>query len=493
MSTPTLQQVHHIIDGQEVPSLSGRTFASYNPATGEIWADVAFGGPDEVDRAVSAAAHAYASGVWAGLPPAERGRRLRRVAQVIADRADAIAEIESTDTGKPLSAATGDILGAAAAFEYFSQLPEQISGKLYATTPGYFAYSRREPYGVVGAIAPWNFPFSIATWKTAPALAAGNSVVIKMAEQSPVSTNALALACLEGGVPPGVVNVVHGDGPTTGAALAAHPGVPKITFTGSTEVGRAILRAGAEHIKSVHLELGGKTPNIVFADADIEQALAGSLFTSFFNTGQICTSGSRLLVAEERAEEFIAAFTERARAITVGDPRHDSTHMGPLISATQLERVTGYIEAGQRDGATLALGGDRPRDPGCTGGYFINPTVFRDVQPRMRIAQEEIFGPVLSILTFSNEDEAVRIANDVAYGLAATVWTQDLSRALRMAEQLQAGIIWTNCPHYLQLNVPYEGHKQSGLGEDLGLESMTTYTKLKVNYINFGGQRTHWV
>lgn len=484
--------VQHIIDGQETPARSGRTFSSHNPATGDIWADVAMGDAADVDRAVASATRAFTEGVWAGLPPAERGRRLRRVARIIADRADDIALIESTDTGKPLAAAKADILGGAAAFEYFSQLPEQINGKLYASNPGYMAYSRREPYGVVGAIAPWNFPFSIATWKTAPALAAGNSVIIKMAEQSPVSTNDLALACLEAGVPPGVVNVVHGDGPTTGAALAAHPGVPKITFTGSTEVGRAILRAGAEHIKSVHLELGGKTPNIVFADADLDQALAGSLFTSFFNSGQICTSGSRLLVAEERADEFLAAFAERARAITVGDPRSPETHLGPLISTAQLDRVSQYIEAGHQAGATLLLGGDRPQVAGGEGGYYINPTIFQDVQPGMRIAQEEIFGPVLSVLTFANEDEAVRIANDVAYGLAATVWTNDLSRALRMAERLEAGIIWTNCPHYLQLNVPYEGHKQSGLGEDLGLESMTTFTKLKVNYINFGGQRTDW-
>lgn len=492
MNNSSPRVVLHVIDGRETPSRSGQTFPSYNPATGEPWAEVAFGDAADVDVAVAAAQRAFASGTWAGLPPAERGRRLRRVAQCIADRADGIAELESTDTGKPLAAAKGDILGAAAAFEYFSQLPEQISGKLYASNPGYLAYSRREPYGVVGAIAPWNFPFSIAAWKTAPALAAGNSVIIKMAEQSPVSTNALALACLEGGVPPGVVNVVHGDGPTTGAALAAHPGVPKITFTGSTEVGRAILRVGAEHVKSVHLELGGKTPNIVFADADLEQALAGTMFTSFFNSGQICTSGSRLLVAAERAEEFVAAFLKRARALVVGSPRDSATQLGPLISAPQLARVTRYIGLGQEAGATLALGGDSPAVDGCPGGYFINPTVFLNVDPQMQIAQEEIFGPVLSVLTFTDEDEAVRIANDVTYGLAATVWTNDLGRSLRMAERLEAGIIWTNCPHYLQLNVPYEGHKQSGLGEDLGLESMSTFTKLKVNYIRFGAQQPEW-
>ncbi len=485
-------EVNHFIDGQHTSSLSGRTFASINPATGRPFATVAFGEGEDVDRAVQSALRAFREGRWTGLAPVERAKRMRKAAQLIADRADGIALLELQDTGKPIAAARGDVLGAASCLEYFSQLPEQISGTLYASPPGMFAFSRREPHGVVGAIAPWNFPFALAVWKTAAPLAAGNSVVIKMAEQTPVSTNALAEALFEAGVPAGVVNVVHGDGETTGAALAAHPDVPKITFTGSTEVGRLILHAGAETIKSVHLELGGKTPNIIFDDADIEQAVAGSIFTSYFNSGQICTAGSRLLVSERLADAFLDTFRTRAESIVVGDPMEDGTHLGPLVSQEQLDRVQGYVALGADEGATILTGGTRPSIPGCEEGYFINPTIFTDVKPEMRIAQEEIFGPVLSVMTFSSEEEAIRIANDVTYGLAATLWTRDLSRALRMSECLEAGIVWTNRPHYLQWNVPYEGHKLSGVGEDLGIESMTTFTKLKVNYIDYSGERMTW-
>lgn len=486
------QTVLHIIDGQEVPSASGRTFESINPATGVAWATVAFGEAEDVNRAVASAWRAYESGVWSQMPADERGQRMRRVASLIEARADELAILESMDNGKPLSAAKGDILGAASLFEYFSQLPEHVFGKTYPDNQGYFTYSRREPYGVVAAIAPWNFPFMLAAWKTAAPLAVGNSVIIKMAEQTPVTTTKFAQICLEAGIPAGVVNVVHGDGPTTGAALVAHPRVPKITFTGSTEVGRAILRSSADHIKSVHLELGGKSPNIVFADADLEQAMAGSLFTSFFNSGQICTTGSRMLVAEEIADEFMERFAQRASEVIVGDPMQASTQLGPLISATQLQRVQEYIDVGKEAGAAIQLGGDQPVIPGFEKGYFVNPTIFHAVRPEMRIAQEEIFGPVLAVMTFANEEEALQLANNTIYGLAATLWTSDLARAFRMADKLDAGIIWTNCPHYLRWNVPYEGHRTSGQGEDLGLESIQTFTKLKVNYINYGGGKLDW-
>lgn len=421
----TLHQVPHLIDGNEVPSASGRTFQSINPSTGQPLADVAFGEQEDVNRAVDSAWRAFDSGVWSAMPPAERSRKLHNVARIIEERSDAIALLESQDNGKPLSAAKADVMGAVGLFEYFSHLPEMVGGQVYSSDPGYFTYSRREPYGVVGAIAPWNFPFQLACWKAAPALAAGNSVVLKMAEQTPVTTTEFARICLEAGIPPGVVNVVQGDGATTGASLSAHPRVPKISFTGSTEVGKLILRAAADQVKSVHLELGGKSANIVFEDADLEQALAGSLFTSYFNSGQICTTGSRLLVAESIVDEFLEAFIARARQIKVGDPVQPGTQLGPLVSQAQFDRVTGYIETGQRDGATLRLGGDTPQLAGLEGGYFVNPTIFVDVKPDMRIAQEEIFGPVLSVLTFKDEAEAIRLANDVPYGLAATVWTRD--------------------------------------------------------------------
>ena len=483
--------VAHFIAGRDEPSASGRTFASIDPSTGEEIAQVAFGEAEDVDRAVAAGRAAFESGAWSKASPGRRATVLRRLADRIRDNADRIGAIESRDTGKPVAQATGEVVLGADFLTYFAGHAELPNGRTHPADAGYFVYSVREPYGVVGAISPWNYPFLLACWKTAPALAAGNSVVLKMAEQTPLSTTELARLTIEAGMPAGVFNVVHGDGPTTGAALVAHPHVPKLTFTGSTATGQAILRSAAEHIKSVHLELGGKTPNIVFADADMEQAIAGSLFTAFYNTGQICTSGSRLLVQRQDADRVIDGFVERARSIKVGDPGDTSTQLGPLISEEQYQRVTGYIEEGRRGGARLALGGGRPQVP-VAGGYYVEPTIFVDVTPEMRIAKEEIFGPVLSVLTFDDEDEAIRIANDVMYGLAATVWTTDLGRAFRVAERIDAGIIWTNCPHYLPVNVPYEGHKMSGLGEDLGVEALNTFTHLKTHCVNFGGGKMEW-
>jgi acyl-CoA reductase-like NAD-dependent aldehyde dehydrogenase len=481
----------HFIDGEETPSASGRTFAAIDPSTAEEIGRVAFGEAEDVDRAVQSGKRVFESGAWSKAAPGERARVMRRLADLIRENADRIGRIESIDTGKPIAQATAEVVLAADFVTYFAGHAELPNGRTHPADAGYFVYSVREPYGVVGAISPWNYPFLLAAWKTAPALAAGNSVVLKMAEQSPLSTSELAKLTIEAGMPAGVFNVVHGDGPTTGAALVAHPDVPKLTFTGSTATGQAILRSAAEHIKSVHLELGGKTPNLVFADADLDQAIAGSLFTAFYNTGQICTSGSRLLVQKSKADDVIEAFVERARGITVGDPKDGGTQLGPLISDEQYSRVTGYIEEGKRGGARLALGGGRASVP-VAGGYFVEPTIFVDVTPDMRIAKEEIFGPVLSVLTFDTEEEAIRIANDVMYGLAATVWTTDLGRAFRVAERIDAGIIWTNCPHYLPVNVPYEGHKMSGLGEDLGIEALSEFTHLKTHCMNFGGGKMAW-
>jgi acyl-CoA reductase-like NAD-dependent aldehyde dehydrogenase len=316
--------------------------------------------------------------------------------------------------------------------------------------------------------------------------------VLKVSSETPVTTSEYARICYEAGIPSGVLNVVHGDGLTTGAALAAHPDVPKLTFTGSTEAGRTIMRAAEDQVKSCHLELGGKTANIVFADCDFEKAISGSLMTSFSNSGQICTAGTRLLIDQRLAGDFLEEFVARAKRLRVGDPLKEDTQMGPVVSARQLARVTSYIEKGITAGAQLLLGEERPSVPGCEGGYFVGPTIFDAVTPTMAIAQEEIFGPVLSVLSFQSDDEAVAIANGVSYGLAATIWTNRLDRALSMAPRLQAGIVWTNCPHHLQWNVPYEGHKQSGLGEDMGSEAISEFTELKVNYVNFGGKESVW-
>ena len=483
-----MDEILHVIDGEVTASADGATFAVEDPATATQYATAAFGKHADVDRAVRAAWAAFDGGEWRRKDGASRSTTLRAIAQLIRDRGDEIAEVESRDTGKPIAQARMEVVGTAGLVDYYAGVTQESLGTVYEQPAGFFAYSKREPYGVVGAIAPWNFPFQLAAWKVIPALAVGNSVVLKMAEQTPASSTLFAQLCLDAGLPPGALNVVHGDG-TTGASLVAHPDVPKLTFTGSTAVGKAILRSAADHVKSVHLELGGKTPNIVFDDAPLDAAVAGSLFTSFFNSGQICTAGSRLLVAEGIADRFLDQYLERASRIRVGDPLDEATHMGPLISATQHRTVTDYIEVGLAAGATRSLG-DQPID--TPGGYYIAPTVFEGVTADMRIAQEEIFGPVVSVIRFDDEDEAVDIANGVMYGLAATVWTSDIGRSMRMADRLDAGVIWTNCPHHLTWNVPYEGHKASGLGEDLGTEALRTFTRLKVHYVAYDVQTNGW-
>lgn len=485
---PASTLVAHFIDGQEVPSASGRTFSSINPATGDELAEIALGDATDVDRAVTAAAAAHERGEWTRLGPTERVRILRKLGELLREASPRIGAIESSDTGKPINQAISEARIAADYITYFAGHAQLPDGATYPADRGYFVYSRREPYGVVGAISPWNYPLLLATSKIAPALGTGNCVVLKVSEEAPLSVSELARLSQEAGLPDGVLNVVHGDA-ATGAALVAHPKVPKITFTGSTRTGQAILRASADQVKSVHLELGGKSPNIVFADADFDDAISGSLFTAFYNAGQVCTSGSRLLVHEDVADHFTSALIERARAIQLGDPRDPGTEMGPLISRRHFSRVHEFIQAGRREGARIVSGG-RPLDLGA--GNFIEPTIFVEVEPSMRLAQEEIFGPVLSVMTFKDEEDAVRLANGVMYGLAATVWTSDLGRAFRMAERLHAGIVWTNCPHYRQVHVPWEGHKMSGLGEDLGIEALNTFTVRKTHCIEYGGAKSQW-
>lgn len=483
--------VLHFIDGSETASRSGRTFPTVNPADGTALEEVAYGGRDDVAAAVDSAAACFDRGDWRHLRPSERARRLRRVADAIRDQARELARLECADSGKPLTAAEADILSAADLADFASTLCEHDRGATYPQGPGCFVHSRREPYGIVGAIAPWNFPFLLAVWKTAPALAVGNSVVLKMAEQTPLTTAAYARLCAEAGLPAGALNVVHGDG-ATGEALVDDPRVEKITFTGSTQVGRRILERSARHVRSVHLELGGKTPNIVLADADIEQAIAGSLFTAFFNSGQICTAGTRLLVDETIADEFLQRLQARAEALVVGDPMDPGTQVGPLVSAEQRDRVERYIALGREAGASLLVGGGRQDGAGMEGGFYVTPTIFGDVTSDMQIAREEIFGPVLSVLRFSDLEDAIRIANDTQYGLAATVWTTRLDHAMTMVDRLDAGILWVNCPHRLDWNVPYEGHKVSGSGEDLGVEAAAEFTKLKVSYMQYDGSVLQW-
>ena len=484
-----MMEAGHIIDGKEVASVAGQKFVSINPATEEPLAEVADGGAEDVDRAVKSARRAFDEGPWLKMPPWERGRLLGRVAEIIRRRNDELAMIDALDCGKPYKDNKyGDLPVCARIFDYYAGVPDKVAGKVFPSEQQLYNYSIREPYGVVAGIVPWNYPFLNSCIKLAPALAAGNACVLKMAEQTPLSTVELGKICLAAGIPPGVVNVVNG-GPETGAALTHHTLVDKISFTGSTEVGRRILQAAADRIVPVTLELGGKSPSVVFADADQDQAVAGVLFSGFFNAGQICTTGSRLLVEQSIADKFIEKVAARAATLRLGDPTKEETDLGPLVGRVQLNRVQEYLRIGQAEGAHPHVIGTASKP---SRGFFIRPVIFTGVTPGMRIAQEEVFGPVLSLLTFSDEEEAIKLANGVAYGLAASLWTRDLGRAFRMARAIHAGMIWTNTAEYWDPSVPYGGHKQSGLGEDFGLEAYHTYTKAKSVFVNLSNSKLVW-
>ena len=484
--------VGHLIDGKEVSSLTGKTFTTLNPATEEVLEEVAEASDADIDRAVRAARSAFDDGPWGRMPPWERGRLIGKVADIIRRKSDGLAMMDALDGGKPYKDNKyGDIPCCIRIFEYYGGVPDKYRGVVVPSEQGLFNYSVREPYGVVAGIVPWNYPFLNSCIKLAPALAAGNTVVLKMAEQTPLSTVELGRICLEAGIPPGVVNVVNG-GPEAGAALVRHSGIDKISFTGSTAVGKEILRAAAERVLPVTLELGGKSPSVVFEDANLDQAVAGVLFSSFFNAGQICTTGSRLIVQESIADHFVEQLATRAKGLRVGDPTSEETDLGPLVSREQYERVSRYLEIGKAEGARLYLDGTASRDQNVKKGYFVWPTIYTGVKPQMRIAQEEIFGPVLSVLTFNDEAEAIKLANSVVYGLAASIWTTNLGRAIRTASALDAGMIWANTVEYWDPSVPYGGQKQSGLGEDFGLEAYRTYTKAKSVFINTSDSKMQW-
>ena len=484
-----MRKYGHVIDGKEVDSLSGKTFSTINPATEEVIAQVADGEAADVSLAVKSARAAFDHGPWRSMPPWQRGRILGKVAELIGQRADELALLDAVDGGKPLKDNKyGDLPLCVRIFEYYSGVPDKYAGKTYPSESGMFNFSVREPFGVVAGIVPWNYPLLNSCIKLAPALAAGNTVVLKMAEQTPLSTIELARICAEAGIPPGVVNVVNG-GPQAGAALCSLPMVDKISFTGSTETGKKILHAAAERVLPVTLELGGKSPSVVFADASMDQAIAGVLFSAFFNAGQICTTGSRLLVQETIAAEFIERLGKAVSGLRIGDPTSEETDLGPLVDRRQLEKVRNYIRLGQEEGAKVCYQGELGT---IDRGYFVAPMIFSGVSSEMRIAQEEIFGPVLSVLTFRDEADAIAKANAVTYGLAASVWTNDLGRAMRMARSIQAGLIWTNTVEYWEPSVPYSGQKRSGFGEDFGLEAYHSYTKAKSVFVNITNSKLAW-
>jgi phenylacetaldehyde dehydrogenase len=469
------------IDGQWVDAASGRTFETPNPATGETLARVAEGGAEDIDRAVGAARRAFDEGPWGRMTPSERGRIIWRIGDLILEHVDEFAQIESLDNGKPFAVAqAADVPLAADLFHYMAGWATKIEGNTidisvpYVPGANFHSYTLREPVGVVGQIIPWNFPLLMAAWKLGPALATGNCVVLKPAEQTPLSALLLAQLIAEAGVPEGVVNVVPGFGETAGAALAAHHDVDKVAFTGSTEVGKLILQAAAGNLKRLSLELGGKSPNIVFDDAATD-AIKGAADAIFFNHGQCCVAGSRLFVQRDRFEEVVEGVAEIAKSIKVGPGMEPGTQMGPLVSDEQFRRVTGYLESGKADGATALAGGRRYGER----GYFVEPTVLTNTRPDMKVVREEIFGPVLVAEPFSDLDEIAAVANDTEYGLGAGIWTSDISKAHALAKKLKAGTVWINCYNVFDAALPFGGYKQSGWGREMGHEVLKNYTEVK--------------
>jgi aldehyde dehydrogenase (NAD+) len=467
-----------LIGNEWVNSKSGKTFPTINPATGEEICQVAEADAQDVDRAVKVARDAFHSkSPWRTMSASERGRLLNKLADLIEKNAEELARLESLDNGKPFAVAlAADLPLTVACYRYYAGWADKVQGKTIPIQGNYFCYTRLEPVGVVGQIIPWNFPLLMQAWKLAPALATGNTVVMKPAEQTPLTALRVGELIMEAGFPAGVVNILPGYGPTAGGAISKHMDIDKVAFTGSTEVGHLIMEASAKsNLKRVTLELGGKSPNIVFADADMDQAVEGSHFALFFNQGQCCCAGSRLYVEEKCYDEFVERSVARAKKRTVGNPLDPATEQGPQVDDAQFQKVMSYIDAGKAEGAKMMCGGERVGEK----GFFVRPTVFADVQDHMKIAQEEIFGPVMTIMKFRDVDDLVERANKTMYGLAAGVWTRDISKAHAIANSVRAGTVWVNCYDVFDAAAPFGGFKQSGMGRELGEYGLQQYTEVK--------------
>jgi aldehyde dehydrogenase (NAD+) len=474
-ATPRIRQTKLLINNRWVEPAEGNYFETLNPATGKPIARVAEGTAADIDKAVKAARTALENPAWKKMSPGDRGRLLYKLADLVAENADELAMLEAYNSGKTISDSRGDVEGVVAWFRYYGGWADKIEGRTLAIGAPYMSYTLRQPIGVVGQIIPWNFPLMMLAWKWGPALACGNTVVLKPAEQTPLTALRVGELAIEAGFPAGVINIVNGFGETAGDALVNHPGVDKIAFTGHVDTAKIIQKNAAATLKRCTFELGGKSPNVIFADADLDEAVDGAFHAIYFHGGQCCTAGSRLFVEKKIKDEFVERLAEKAKRRRLGDPLDPKTEQGPQVSQEQLDKILGYVKLGEKQGANLVTGGERHGKQ----GFFVEPTIFDNVKDDMKIAQDEIFGPVVSVLPFSNFEEMIGRANSTYYGLAAGVWTKNIDKAHRYAAEVKAGTVWVNCYHVVETVTPFGGFKQSGIGRENGEAVLEHYTETK--------------